>query len=200
VLRRSRRLLGALLVNDPLLVARAQQGDQAAAAALVRRYRRRAHAIASMYYIVGADRDDVEAEALLGLAKAIRDYRADRSYFAVLCMERQVQAAVKRALSGKHVPLNSAVRHAASEDGGPMDVLELLEDFHGDPVDVLAARDEFVSLLAAIGRDLSPLQREVVVGFVSGLSYAEIGGPTDKEKKRVDNAFRLAREKLRRAA
>ncbi|HEY2430025.1 MAG TPA: sigma-70 family RNA polymerase sigma factor, partial [Acidimicrobiales bacterium] len=129
--------------NDDELVARFQSGDDAALAVLLERYRRFARAKTRGYFLIGADSEDIEQEAMIGLYKAVRDFRSDRQAsfraFAELCITRQVITAVKTATRRKHQPLNQYVSISSvrrGDDGAERPVEDLLDDRReSDPAD-----------------------------------------------------------------
>lgn len=180
---------------------------------LIELHRPLALALARDFFLPGADRDDVEAEAMFGLWKAIRDYRADGGAsfktFAKLCIRRQLGTAVKAARRGKHEPLTYAARAIENADGETIDVLDLVADEAADPARIVEAREEAFALLRAIETELSPLERRCLVAFANGRSLLEIadelglaarprpqGRYLVMHPKAVDNALQRARRKL----
>jgi RNA polymerase sporulation-specific sigma factor len=186
------------MLTDEQLVARAQAGDTAAMDAIVARYERAAIWASSDYYARGGERDDIRQEARLGLFYAIRDYRPERGVFqsfAFLCIRRQVITAVKTAGRGKHEVLTFASRVTVDEHGEQTGVIDVFPDPAGDASEILDGRAKIETIVRSIRRDLSPLERESIVGFAFlDETYAEIGAT-----KRVDNALMRARRKLRAA-
>jgi RNA polymerase sporulation-specific sigma factor len=192
-------------VTEGSLALRARSGDQIAASALVRRYDGFARYLAGEYFIQGAEREDAVAEALHGLAKAIRDWKPDggRSFntFACLCMKRQILTAVKAADRDKHHSLTDAVLLSTPvADSGQETVVmgDVLKDAKApDPVEILARREQLGSAVAFVNR-LTPLERSALDGVASGATYEEIWEETGIEPKSIDNALQRVRRKYRR--
>ena len=159
------------------------------------RWRPYALAISRAYFLPGAERADLEQEAMLGLFKALRDYRPDGGMslrnFVALCVRRQVISAVKTATRQKHEPLTWAVRHETNEDGDELAAAELIPDPRADVVDLIAAREELGRIAGVVRDRLSPLERHALIGFATGHSYEDLGG-----HKLIDNALQRARHKL----
>ena len=191
-------------MDDEALVERYQQGDLAALDVLLQRYHRYARAKARTYFLLGADADDVIQEGMIGLYKAVRDFRPDRQSsfraFAELCITRQVITAVKTATRRKHQPLNryvslSGVR--SSDDGGERTVEDLLTDHAvADPADEIASRHELDALRRSMVEVLSRLEVEVLRLYVEGMSYQEISEELGRHTKSIDNALQRIKRKL----
>lgn len=190
-------------MSDELLVARAQRGDDAAQQALIERYRRVASAKGRRFHLVGGDDDDIVQEALIGLYKAVRDYRGDRHAsfrtFAELCITRQIMTAVKTARRRKHQPLNHYVSISRPRDEEPPEsfVEQLLDDHHAvDPAEGVVANDGARALDEAVEAMLSGFEVEVVRLLVEGRSHKEIGARLGRDPKSVDNAVQRIKRKL----
>ena len=192
-------------VTDLELVRQAQAGDMRAADTLVRRYEHYVYTFARGLFLPGAERADLNQEALIGIAKGIRDYRADAGStfksFLVLCVRRQLITAVHTATRGYQGPLNEAVREAANDDGDVVPIVDMIPNPDTDPAHVVAERAYVRDVLTAVRDDLSPLEREALLGVACGYSYAEIEGVgAAASVKSIDNAMSRGRAKLRRAA
>lgn len=165
--------------------------------ALWTKHRPLAYAIAREFYLPGAERKDVEQEALIGLWIATsgwdRSGGASFKTFANLVIRRRLGTIVKAALRQKHRALNESVRVTTYEDGGAVEEVAIVDTLIGgqDPLEVLVEREAFRRLIDAIG-DLSELEREGLLRAVNGEGYAG--------DKRIDNAATRARRKLRAAA
>ena len=189
---------------DDELVARFRDGDTAALETLLERYRRFARAKARGYFLVGADSDDIEQEGMIGLYKAIRDFRAERQAsfraFAELCITRQVITAIKTATRQKHRPLNQYVSLSGvrgSDDPGERSVEDLLDDHYvADPADEVVAAERMDSMKQAMSDMLSGLEVDVLKLYVSGKSYQEIGEQLGRHVKSIDNALQRIKRKL----
>jgi RNA polymerase sporulation-specific sigma factor len=190
-------------LQDDALVAMAQQGDDLAQQALIQRYHRLACARGRRYYLPGGDADDVVQEALIGLYKAVRDYRSDRQAsfrgFAEVCITRQIMTAVKTAGRRKHQPLNSYVSIFRPREEGSLEVdLEhVLDDHHAvDPADHVVADTDAAAVRQRVASVLSGFEVDVLRLFVAGQSYQEIGAVLGRQVKSVDNALQRIKRKL----
>ena len=189
---------------DDELVGRYRQGDVQALQTLLERYRRFARAKARGYFLVGADSDDIEQEGMIGLYKAIRDFRPERQAsfraFAELCITRQIITAIKTATRQKHQPLNQYVSISASrpgDDAGERSVEELLGDHHvSDPADQVVSAERMRDMRRSMSEMLSGLEVEVLRLYVEGKSYQEIGAQLGRHVKSIDNALQRIKRKL----
>jgi RNA polymerase sporulation-specific sigma factor len=189
--------------SDVDLASLAQRGDRAAQEALIERYRRFARARSRSYFLVGADADDVEQEALIGLYKAVRDFRPEHQAsfraFAELCISRQVITAIKTATRQKHQALNRAMSlsFSAGEDGDERALEDVvLVDEGADPAQQLVAAEQLASLRGAMGELLSDLEVEVLQLYVEGRSYVEMSERLGRQAKSIDNAIQRIKRKL----
>jgi RNA polymerase sigma-H factor len=188
--------------TDEQLARRAQTGNEIARVALIGRFDDLATMIASQYFLAGGEREDLNQEARIGLLNAIKNYRSDRATtfktFAGLCIRRQVLTAVKTASREKHKPLSEAARVGVSENGTPIEIIDLLPSPHSrDPYLVYVSKEDLARLLAGLAR-LSPLERRAVIGVANGLTYVEIVEALGRNVKAVDNATQRARRRLTR--
>ena len=195
---------GQLQVEDGYLIALAKQGNAAAYDRLVRRYYGFVRLKASSYFLAGGDADDLIQEGLVGLYKAVRDYRTDRESsfrnFAELCITRQIITAVKTATRNKHTPLNQYVSFSASPASAPEGEPTLDEVIPGptvhDPVNQVISTEELQALVACLSTALSELESRVLALYLDGRSYEEIGGRLDCDTKTVDNALQRVKRKV----
>ena len=192
-------------LTDIELVARYQEGCQASLEVVLNRYRRFARAKARNYFLVGADHDDVEQEALIGLYKAARDFRPEHlasfQAFAELCITRQIITAIKTATRQKHQALNQYVSISAGrpgDDSGERTVEELIHVHRhdADPADRVIAAERFANMRDRLAEVLSSLEIEVLRLYVEGRSYQEIGEQLDRHVKSIDNALQRIKRKL----
>ena len=156
-----------------------------------------AYSCARRYYDRGADRDDIEQEALVALLTAFRLYDPGRGTFrswARLVIHRRLIEIVRASTRQPAAILTDAARTCRSEDGEPVDVLDLLPARDGDPVTVLETKEELARIIRA-ARSLTALERRALAGVVNGIRYDQLGDP-----KSIDNAVTSARRKLRSAA
>jgi RNA polymerase sporulation-specific sigma factor len=195
---------GQLQVEDGYLIALAKQGNAAAYDRLVRRYYGFVRLKASSYFLAGGDSDDLIQEGLVGLYKAVRDYRTDRESsfrnFAELCITRQIITAVKTATRNKHTPLNQYVSFSASPASAPEGEPTLDEVIPGpsvnDPANQVISSEELQALVACLSTALSDLESRVLALYLDGRSYEEIGGRLTCDTKTVDNALQRVKRKV----
>ena len=192
-------------LDDHYLVALAKLGKRDAYDRIVRRYYGFVRLKASSYFLIGGDSDDLIQEGLVGLYKAVRDYRSDRESsfrnFAELCITRQIITAVKTSTRNKHTPLNQYVSFsqtpaAAGSDGDPtLDELLPGPSAH-DPVNQVISTEELHSLVACLSRVLSELESSVLSLYLDGHSYESIAGRLACDTKTVDNALQRVKRKV----
>jgi RNA polymerase sporulation-specific sigma factor len=193
-----------LQVEDGFLIALAKQGNADAYERLVRRYYGFVRLKASSYFLAGGDADDLIQEGLVGLYKAVRDFRTDRESsfrnFAELCITRQIITAVKTATRNKHTPLNQYVSFSASPASAPEGEPTLDEVIPGptvhDPVNQVISSEELQALVSCLSTALSDLESRVLALYLDGRSYEEIGGLLACDTKTVDNALQRVKRKV----
>jgi len=191
-------------VDDRYLLALARQGNPDAFDRLVRRYASFARLKASSYFIVGGDSEDLHQEGLVGLYKAIRDFRPDRESsfrnFAELCITRQIITAVKTATRNKHTPLNGYVSFSSTPAGSADSDPTLDEMLPGptahDPVNQVISSEELRSLVACLSTVLSELESRVLGLYLDGHAYTDIGEKLGCDAKTVDNALQRVKRKV----
>ncbi len=186
------------------LIVAAQSGDEAASAKLMARYRSFVRCKARSYFLAGADRDDVIQEGMIGLYKAIRDFKFERQTsfrsFAELCITRQLITAIKTAKRQKHSPLNTYVslnRAATGDEEGERILSDILAAREVcDPAELVISEWEAVDIKRGFSEVLSPLESEVLRLYVEGKSYQEIAGALDRHVKSIDNALQRVKRKV----
>ncbi len=189
-------------LEDTYLVALAKRGSADAYDRIVKRYRGFVRLKASSYFLLGGDSDDLIQEGLLGLYKAIRDFRTDRESsfrnFAELCITRQIITAVKTASRNKHAPLNQCVSFAQSPAGDGETTLEdvLPGPISEDPSERVIASEELASLVSCLSSVLSDLESDVLSLYLDGCSYEIIGERLECDTKTVDNALQRVKRKV----
>jgi RNA polymerase sporulation-specific sigma factor len=204
VARISTKPQSQLQVEDGYLLALAKQGSHDAYERLVRRYYSFVRLKASSYFLIGGDSDDLIQEGLVGLYKAIRDYRTDRESsfrnFAELCITRQIITAVKTATRNKHTPLNGYVSFSSTPAGATDNEPTLDEMLPGptvnDPVNQVISSEELRSLVACLSTVLSELESQVLSLYLDGHSYTHIGDCLGCDCKTVDNALQRVKRKV----
>jgi RNA polymerase sporulation-specific sigma factor len=192
--------------SDDELVLRARGGDEASLEHLLIRYKNFARVKARSYFLVGADKEDIVQEGMIGLYKAIRDFKDDKQSsfraFAELCITRQIITAIKTATRQKHIPLNSYVslnRPLSQDDGGEPDrvlVDVLATTTSADPVELVISSEEVRQMQTSFGEILSDLEAHVLSLYIEGKSYQEIAASLKRHVKSIDNALQRIKRKV----
>jgi RNA polymerase sporulation-specific sigma factor len=190
--------------TDDELVLAARSGDENALCDLLNKYRAFARVKARSYFLVGADREDIVQEGMIGLYKAIRDFNPDMQSsfraFAELCVTRQIITAIKTATRQKHGPLNNYVsfeRPVGGDDDGERVLGDVLPSRAiSDPADLVISAERIRALQAHFDEVLSDLETEVLRLYVEGKSYQEIGEQLGRHVKSIDNALQRIKRKL----
>lgn len=193
------------LMLDEEIVEDAKKGDVEALEYLICKYKNFVRAKARAYFLIGADQEDIVQEGMIGLYKAIRDYKQDKlssfRAFAELCVTRQIITAIKTATRQKHIPLNSYISlnkpiYDEESDRTLMDVISGAKV--SDPEELIISREEFMNIENKINELLSDLEQEVLISYLQGKSYQEIAVDLDKHVKSIDNALQRVKRKLER--
>ena len=186
---------------DEELVKLSHDGDELALEYLIERYKYFVRSKARSYFLVGADHEDIIQEGMIGLYKAVRDYKEESSFrsFAELCITRQMITAIKTATRQKHIPLNSYVslNKPAFDDDSERTVEDaLLQDCASDPEELIINQENVSDIENKLNEMLSPLEKKVMVLYLEGKSYVEIGELLGRHSKSVDNALQRVKRKL----
>lgn len=190
---------------DEEIVGLAQRGDDVAQESLINKYKNFVRAKARSYFLIGADREDIIQEGMIGLYKATRDFRGDKlssfRAFAELCITRQIITAIKTATRQKHIPLNSYVSlnkpiYDEDSDRTLMDVISGTKITN--PEELIISREEFNDIEEKMGEILSPLEWQVLMAYLEGKSYQEIAIELNRHVKSIDNALQRVKRKLER--
>jgi RNA polymerase sporulation-specific sigma factor len=190
-------------MTDEDIILRAKVGNEPALEYMINKYKSFVRAKARTYFLIGADREDIIQEGMIGLFKAIRDYKGDKlssfRAFAELCITRQIITAIKTATRQKHIPLNSYVSlnkpiFDEESDRTLMDVIS--EENISDPEELVINREEFQGIENKMGEILSSLEWEVLTLYLEGKSYQEIAETLDRQVKSIDNALQRVKRKL----
>lgn len=190
-------------MSDEEIVELAQQGEQFAIEFLVDKYKNFVRAKARAYFLIGADREDIIQEGMIGLFKAIRDYNGDKltsfRAFAELCITRQIITAIKTATRQKHIPLNSYVSlnkpvYDEESDRTLMDIITTNKITN--PEEIIISREEFIFIEKKMGEILSSLEWKVLMAYLEGKSYQEISVDLKRHVKSIDNALQRVKRKL----
>ena len=188
---------------DEQIVALAQDQDGAALEYLLNKYKNFVRTKARSYFLIGADHEDIVQEGMIGLYKAIRDYRAEKlssfRAFAELCVTRQIITAIKTATRQKHIPLNSyiSLNKPIYEEDSDRTLLDVItEEGASDPEEMFIDREDLSLIEGKIGQMLSDLEKDVLVRYMEGKSYVEIAGEMNRHVKSIDNALQRIKRKL----
>ncbi|WP_210471071.1 RNA polymerase sporulation sigma factor SigH [Sporosarcina sp. 6E9] len=195
--------LTALSDEDIILII--HTGNTDALDYLITKYRSFVTLKGRSYFLTGGDREDIIQEGMIGLYKAIRDFRPDRlssfKGFAELCITRQIITAIKTATRQKHIPLNSSIsldKPVYSEDSDRTLLDMLSGSVHDDPEDLIIHREDYSHMEKEMNKVLSSLEKEVLVLYLEGQSYQEISFELNRQVKSVDNALQRIKRKLER--
>ena len=179
------------------------QGEPLAEDYLLDKYKNFVRAKARSYFLIGADHEDIVQEGMIGLYKAIRDYRPEKlssfRAFAELCITRQIITAIKTATRQKHIPLNSYISlnkpiYDEESDRTLMDVI--MEGRVSNPEEIIINREDLVNINEKIKEVLSGLEQEVLSAYLDGKSYQEIAESLGRHVKSIDNALQRVKRKL----
>ncbi len=191
--------------TDEEVVTEAKDGDSIALEYLINKYRNFVKAKARSYFLIGADREDIIQEGMIGLYKAIRDFKGDKlssfRAFAELCITRQIITAIKTATRQKHIPLNSYVslNKPIYDEDSDRTLLDILSGTKvTDPEELMINREEYNDIEFKIGEILSDLEWRVLMLYLEGKSYQEIAVELKRHVKSIDNALQRVKRKLER--
>ena len=190
-------------MTDEQVVILAQETDSPALEYLLNKYKNLVRTKARSYFLIGADHEDIVQEGMIGLYKAIRDYKAERlssfRAFAELCVTRQIITAIKTATRQKHIPLNSyiSLNKPIYEEDSDRTLLDVItEEGMSNPEEMIIDREDLSVIEGKIGQMLSDLEKEVLVRYMEGKSYVEIADEMHRHVKSIDNALQRIKRKL----
>ena len=190
-------------MTDEEIVLLCHQGDTTAEEYLLNKYKNFVRSKARSYFLIGADHEDIVQEGMIGLYKAIRDYRQEKlssfRAFAELCITRQIITAIKTATRQKHIPLNSYVSlnkplYDEESDRTLLDII--MEGSAGNPEDMIINQENLGNIHQKINEVLSGLEQEVLSAYLDGKSYQEIAEALGRHVKSIDNALQRVKRKL----
>ena len=188
---------------DDNMVFRAKAGDEKSLNHILRKYRNFVRSKAKPFFIVGADKEDILQEGMIGLFKAIRDYDEEKTVsfraFAELCVTRQIITAVKTATRQKHIPLNSyiSLNKPMSEEDPDKTLMDMMKNSHiSDPEQLIISKEEMKLIEEKTKEMLSEFETRVLSLYLKGYSYNEISGKLCKHTKSVDNALQRIKRKF----
>ena len=169
---------------------------------VVQRYKNFVRSKARSYFLMGADKEDIIQEGMIGLYKATRDYNRDREVsfksFAELCIIRQIISAIKGASRQKHIPLNSYISlNKPAYDDSERTLIEVLEtEKNLDPEEVVINREQYALIKEVMEAVLSPLEWDVLRGYMDAKSYQEMAEEHHRSIKSIDNALQRVKKKM----
>jgi len=190
-------------MHDEQVVCEAINGSHEALEYLINKYKNFVKSKARSYFLIGADREDIIQEGMIGLYKAIRDFNPEKlssfRAFAELCITRQIITAIKTATRQKHIPLNSYVslNKPIYDEDSDRTLLDILSGVKiSDPEELIISREEFEDIEGKMGQILSKLEWQVLMSYLGGKSYQEIAKDLKRHVKSIDNALQRVKRKL----
>lgn len=189
-------------MTDEELISLVKSDDKYALDFIIEKYRDLVNMKVGKYFIIGAEKEDIIQEGMIGLFKAIQSFNADKQNsfktFANMCIERQLITAIKTSNRQKHMPLNSylSLNTAAYEDDEDTSILEVFDShMTEDPLDTITKKEYYKRVEDAIDKSLSDFEKQVLARFIKGESYVTIAEKLDTPVKSVDNAIQRIRKK-----
>ena len=193
------------LLVDEEIIEYIHEGDDEALEYLINKYKNFVRAKARSYFLIGADKEDIYQEGMIGLYKAIRDFKMDKlssfRAFAELCITRQIITAIKTATRQKHVPLNSyiSLNKPIYDEDSDRTLLDIISQTKiADPEELIISKEEFYHIEEKMGEILSSLEWKVLTSYLEGKSYQEIAEDLKRHVKSIDNALQRVKRKLER--
>lgn len=195
-----------ICMEDDEILSRVRNGSQQGMEYLIEKYKPLVRAKARGYFLAGADREDIVQEGMIGLFKAVRDYKDDKSIpfkvFADMCVTRQIITAVKTATRQKHIPLNSYVslNKKIFDDESDKVLIEVIQEISvANPEELFINKEEFAGMENKIMELLSPFEKQVLSKYLSGIPYQDIAKQMNKPAKSVDNALQRLKKKIEKS-
>lgn len=191
-------------LTDEQVVSLIKQGDEKALSFLLEKYKNLVNMKVGRYFIIGAEKDDIMQEGMIGLFKAIKSFDGEKQNtfksFANICIERQLITAIKSSNRQKHMPLNSYLSlNTAAYDNNEEDSVELIDTFNSktieDPLETVMKKEYYKEVENAVNKSLSKFEKQVLDRFIKGESYVTIAQKLDSPVKSVDNAIQRIRKK-----
>ncbi len=193
-------------LEDEEVIRHVRGGNHRGMEYLIEKYKPLVRGKARSYFLVGADREDIVQEGMIGLFKAIRDYKDDRSIpfrnFAEMCITRQIITAVKTATRQKHIPLNSYVslNKRIYDDDSDKALSEVLQEGTvGSPEDLFIIKEDYGLIESRMQEVLSPFEKQVLYKYLCGIAYQDIARQLSKPVKSVDNALQRLKKKIEKS-
>ncbi len=191
-------------MTDEQVILEIQKGDKQALSYLMNKYKELVNIKVSKYFMVGAEKEDIVQEGLIGLFKAIKTFKKDKNNsfksFANMCIERQLITAIKSSTRQKHMPLNSYLSlNASAYDSEEENGIELINTLDNktveDPLETVMKKEYYEQIENSMEKSLSTFEKQVLDGYVKGYSYVTIAKQLDSPVKSVDNAIQRIRKK-----
>lgn len=189
-------------MSDEDLIEIIKSGDKSALEYLISKYKELVNMKVSKYFIIGAEKEDIVQEGLIGLFKAVKSYKSDKQNsfktFANMCIERQLITAIKSSNRQKHMPLNSylSLNTAAYEEDEDSSLLEVFNAHQmEDPLETITKQEYYESVERAMDKSLSSFEKQVLNRYIQGESYVQIAQKLDTPVKSIDNAIQRIRKK-----
>ena len=191
-------------LTDEQIISQIKQGDQNALSYLLDKYRELVNKKVGKYFMIGAEKEDIIQEGMIGLFKAIKNFNEEKQNtfksFANICIERQLISAIKSSNRQKHMPLNSYLSlNTAAYDNNEEDSVELIDTFDSktieDPLETVMKKEYYSEIEKAVNKNLSKFEKQVLARFIKGDSYITIAKKLDSPVKSVDNAIQRIRKK-----
>lgn len=191
-------------LDDEQIISKIKQGDEKALAYILEKYKELVNMKVGKYFIIGAEREDIVQEGMIGLFKAIKSFNPDKQNtfksFANICIERQLITAIKSSNRQKHMPLNSYLSlNIAAYDNNEEDSVELIDTFNSktveDPLETIMKKEYYTEMENTVNKNLSKFEKQVLDRFIKGESYITIAQKLDSPVKSVDNAMQRIRRK-----
>lgn len=188
---------------DEEIVNEAKKGNRRAQEYLISKYENFVKAKAKSYFLIGADKEDIYQEGMIGLYKAIRDFKSDKltsfKAFAEICVTRQIITAIKTATRQKHIPLNTyiSLNKPIYEEESDRTLIDVLSELKiTDPEELIIGKEQLKHMEGEMAKVLSDLEMEVLQSYLDGKSYQEIACDLDRQAKSIDNALQRVKRKL----
>ena len=189
-------------LSDEEIIAKIKDGDEKALTYLLEKYKELVNMKVGKYYIVGAEKEDIVQEGMIGLYKAIKNFEPDKQAsfksFANMCIERQLITAIKSSNRQKHIPLNSylSLNTSAYENEEDTELIDIFDsNTTEDPLDTITKKEYYKTVEDTIDKSLSKFEKQVLEKYIQGESYIDIANKLDAPVKSIDNAIQRIRKK-----
>ncbi len=189
--------------NDEEILLEIKNGNDKALDYLISKYKNLVNSKVTKYYIIGAEKEDIVQEGLIGLFKAIKDYDGTKQNsfksFASLCIERQIITAIKTSNRQKHLPLNSSLslNNTINDNDNESSFLDIINAQNvEDPLETITKKEYYTNIKEKLNANLSDFEKKVLYSYIEGNSYISIAEKLDMPVKSIDNAIQRIRKKL----